>query len=144
MQPKVARYFYVCTASVVAWKQERYTQLLLKKKAYSDVHLILWSKMTNHSNVKFQHGFPKGTTIDRLFPYVNPHSGKSWRDVFVKKHYERYARHGEGVVVRDYWQFTANKMDEVKTAFYEHHKHLPSIEDMVLVTTNNNYYLFVR
>ena len=87
--------------------------------------------MTNQSNIKFQTGFPKGTTIDRLFPYMNPHSSKSWRDVFIRSLYDRYAKHGEGMVVRDYWQFTTNKMDENKLAFYENHKQLPSVEDLV-------------
>lgn len=76
-------------------------------------------------------GYPKGTTMDVLFPYHEQTSHNDWTHIFHRNLYRNIIRR-QGVTLKaldEFWRTCMNSMES--TSYVDSNHVLPSIEDVV-------------
>ena len=120
------------------------TDDIMKRKRYYMTHsLMSWPLMSSFKHRSYQYGFPLGTTMANLFNYHgNGADQQDWAGIFVASTLLRLIRNvgkgagGEKRVIDSFWKFVTWKMDVLKQKYFDRHKTLPSVEDLVKIKNN--------
>lgn len=97
---------------------------------YSKMDLVLWHLMSDKTFARHRYGFPKGTSMQVLFPFGQCHHKPGWKAVFSHPKYDALARRGETAVRKYYWKHVAKQTDQCASQMFED-KPPPSVDELV-------------
>ena len=94
--------------------------------------LVTWNEMRDTTISSFKFGFPRDTTMDKLVPELSVSATQNWVDVFEVKKFLDLSKYGEDIVVKDFWHYTWDCFEHVKTTVANrNHTKWPSLEQLV-------------